>query len=539
MTHWAMMSCALVGMGIVFLAIPLILQATRVTRLFQGRQDFHHTHQQPIPRLGGLALAMAFVGVEVFIVALCPEQRARTPNRLVVLLSSLAMFGLGFWDDLKPLGAKRKLLGQIVIALAVCAFGIGIEKFKIPFTRTILDLGGWGWVLTVLWLVGMTNLINLIDGVDGLASGICLMLMGLLAYVGHASGSFECLVAGMAGALLGFLWFNFPPARIYLGDGGAYFLGFQIGLFALFSSQKGTVLVALVAPLFVLALPILDTALAILRRGLRGLPIFRADRRHLHHHMLDMGLSRRRVVLYFYAVTTVFLLMGFAAYWSRGNLIPVLLGIGTLILLLCAGKLRFSRNWFAVGRAVGESLQMREEIQYALTLMRWLELEGGRHNSAEELWSDLAFAAQRLGYDSVKLSLADGERAWASTNGCLRTHSVIQALEGGRLGTLELKAPVCETGAVLVPGTQPCERSFCPCVGDQRVFEIVSELLAEGWVKAVRKMENEDQAPLRFDTRRASPGRRLRRRFSLFSAAPARGPQAAQKPADTLGTPVR
>ena len=211
----------------------------------------------------------------------------------------------------------------------------------------------------------MTNLINLIDGVDGLAGGICLMLMGLLAYVGHDSGSFECLASGMAGALLGFLWFNFPPARIYLGDSGAYFLGFQIGLFAILNSHKGTVFAALVAPLFVLALPILDTALAILRRGLRGLPIFRPDRRHLHHHLLDMGLSRRKVVLYFYAVTLVFLAMGFAAYWSRGHLIPVLLGVGTLILLLCAGRLQFQpglvrggpgRGQFA-GDATGNSVR--------------------------------------------------------------------------------------------------------------------------------------------------------------------------------------
>ena len=170
------------------------------------------------------------------------------------------------------------------------------------------------------------------------------MLMVLLAYVGHQSGTIELLVAGMVGALLGFLRFNFPPARIYLGDGGAYFLGFQIGLFAILSSHKGTVFAALTAPLFVLALPILDTALAILRRGLRGLPIFRPDRKHLHHQMLGMGLSRRKVVLYFYAITLIFLVMGFAAFWSRGQLIPVLMGLATLILLACAGGLHFSRD---------------------------------------------------------------------------------------------------------------------------------------------------------------------------------------------------
>jgi len=442
-----------------------------------------------------------------------------------VVITSLAMFMLGFWDDLKPLGAKRKLLGQVLIAAAVCAFGIGIQRFKIPFTTTIIELGGWGVLITVLWLVGMTNLINLIDGVDGLAGGICLMLMALLAYVGHQSGSYELLVSGMAGALLGFLWFNFPPARIYLGDGGAYFLGFQIGLFAILSSHKGTVFAALVAPLFVLALPIIDTSLAILRRGLRGLPIFRPDRRHIHHHLLDMGLSRRKVVLYFYAVTLIFLAMGFAAFWSRGHLIPVLLGLATLVLLLCAGKLHFSRHWFAVGRVVGNSLEMRQEIHYALTLMRWLSLEGGRRNSAEDLWSDLVFAAQRLGYGSVKLTLADGHRVWEQANGCPAPRVVVQVLRGGDFGTLELTAPACEVGATLAQATQECGRSFCPCVSDGRVFDIVSELLAEGWVNAITKFKQGDRTPLRFDAQSTVPKHRLHRRSAGSFA-----PEAGRKP---------
>jgi UDP-GlcNAc:undecaprenyl-phosphate/decaprenyl-phosphate GlcNAc-1-phosphate transferase len=501
MNFWMLISCVLMGMGVVFLCMLPALASTRFRRLFQRGHDPHHTHQQPIPRLGGVALALAFVGVELFMAVAWPEQRAKTPGRLVVLLSSLAMFALGFWDDLKPLGAKRKLLGQVAIALTVWALGIGIQKFKIPFTSTILDLGGWGVFLTVLWLVGMTNLINLIDGVDGLAGGICLMLMGLLVYVGHDSGSFECLVSGMAGALIGFLWFNFPPARVYLGDGGAYFLGFQIGLFAIINSHKGTILAALVAPLFVLALPILDTTLAILRRGLRGLPIFRPDRRHLHHRMLHMGLSRRRVVLYFYSVTLVFLAMAFAAYWSRGHLIPVLLGVGMLLLLLCAGRLHFSRSWFSVGRVVGESLNMRQEVQYALTLMRWLALEGGRRNSMEELWSDLGFAVQRLGYTSARWDFADGHRSWGQNNGCLATRSVVQELQGGRLGRLELKAPLCETGRVSNRGAQPCMKSFCPCVADERVFEVVSELVAEGWMEAASNLEKRDRNLLRIETR--------------------------------------
>ena len=511
MSYWSLATCALAGLAIVCVLVPLILQSAAAKSLSLRGQDLHHTHKTPVPRLGGLALAAAFIGVEILIAVVWPEQRAKTPGRLVVLISSLAMFGLGFWDDLKPLGAKRKLFGQILIAAAVCAFGMGIQRFKIPFIGTIIDLGGWGVLVTILWLVGMTNLINLIDGVDGLAAGICLMLMVLLAYVGHQSGSFELLVSGMAGALVGFLWFNFPPARIYLGDGGAYFLGFQIGLFAILSSNKGTIFAALAAPLFVLALPIVDTALAILRRSLRGLPIFRPDRRHIHHHLLDMGLSRRKVVLYFYAVTLVFLIMGFGAFWSRGHLIPVLLGAATLILLLCAGKLNFSRHWFAVGRVVGDSLEIRQEIHYALTLMRWLVLEGGRRNSVEELWGDLVFAVQRLGYSLVRMTLADGERVWQQGNGCYTSRSVVQVLQGGRLGTLELKAPCCDVRADSAQRPPECERSFCPCVADGRVFEIVSELLAEGWVKGVSRLKQADRPPLRFDTKLAAPRNPLQR----------------------------
>jgi len=433
----------LLGLGIVFLLIPLILKLSLRTKWFERTPDFHHTHKTKIPRLGGIALAAAFVGIEVFIAVFFPEQSDARQLK-IVLGSSLAMFGIGLWDDLGSLNAKGKLLGQIVTASVVYSLGIGIQSFKIPFTEHIVNLGAWGGVITVVWLVSMTNLINLIDGVDGLAGGICLMLMALLAFVGHHSGNLELVASGMVGALLGFLWFNFPPARIYMGDGGAYFLGFQIGLFTIVNSQKGTILPALVAPLFVLALPIVDTSVAILRRGLRGLPVFRPDRKHIHHRLIDMGLSRRKVVLSLYAVTLLFLAMGFTAFVSRGNLVPALLGIAALVLVLCAGRLRFSREWFAVGRVVGDSLNMRQDVQYALCLTRWLTLEGSRQRSVEGLWSDLVFLAQRLGFTSVKLTLADGERVWQQEGSGETTHFAKHEIHGGAFGTLELKSHACQ-----------------------------------------------------------------------------------------------
>ena len=513
----------LIGAGTVSVLVPLILRQCAQRRIFGRSPDLHHAHRRPVPRLGGVALAVAFLAIEGFIALVRPESRALTPERNVIVLSCLAMFGLGLWDDLRALGARKKLLGQVLIALVVCCSGLGVQHFKIPFGGDVIELHGWGVLVTVIWLVGMTNLINLIDGADGLAGGICLMLMVLLAYVGHQVGHFELLTSGMAGALLGFLWFNFPPARIYLGDGGAYFLGFQIGLFSLVNSHKGEVFAALAAPMLALALPILDTSLAIVRRGLRGLPLFRPDRRHLHHHLQGIGFSRRKVVLSFYGVTLVFLMLGAAAIWSRGQWLPGLLGFGALVLVICAGNLSFSREWFDVGRVVGSSLEMRREIRYALSLTRWLELEGERQVLLEDLWQDLVFVARKLGFASATLTLADGQRVWARPGASGPRHSIRHEMHGGNSGALELSALTCEyrdAGPGLALPSPSCNRALCPCVADAKLFEVLSELLAEAWMKAVTRWKNGQRIPVRFDSRSSASSDAVAREPGLRSVGP-------------------
>ncbi len=295
-----MLSCALLGLGITFILTPWIIRLCQHRETGNPLRELHHTHQTPVSRLGGLALISAFL-VTAAVVAACYSSGGHDLTiQGMVAFGSVGMFLLGFADDLRPIGARKKFFLQILIAATVYYFGIRIEQFKDPFTGTIYFLGAWGGPITILWLVAITNLINLIDGADGLAAGISLMLMVLLAYVGNAAQNIGLLAAGMAGALLGFLYYNFPPARIYMGDGGAYFLGFLIAVLSIVSSHKGTVVAALIAPLFVLALPILDTFLAIVRRGLKGLPVFRPDRRHLHHRLAEIGYSRRKVVLIVY-----------------------------------------------------------------------------------------------------------------------------------------------------------------------------------------------------------------------------------------------
>lgn len=492
---------ALVGLATCYLLIRALLRFLPGASGAGGTREFHHTHTQPVSRLGGLAIFGAFLAGCAAAAAGVFGARPWNRDLSIVLLGSGCMFLLGLADDLRPLGARRKLLGQVLVAIGVYALGLQIQAFKVPFTNHIADLNGWGLLVTVLWLVAITNLVNLIDGADGLAGGICLMLLILLAYVCRGYGPLLWVVAGLAGALLGFLRFNFPPARIYMGDGGAYFLGFFIAAATITSSQKGTILAALAAPLFVLALPILDTMLAILRRGLRGLPLFRADRRHIHHHLAELGLSRRKVVLWLYAFTLVFLALGLAAFSLRGLWVAALVGVGGLVVLVTAGNLSFSREWFAVGRVVGGSLAMRQEVRYALTQTEWLKMEAKRAPSLASLWEDLVFIAAKLGFSGVRLNLPEGERVWHRAGACKDFFNVTYPLNGGCHGSIELTACPCSSlprfdcARCAGPQNLATETSYA----EQKTMAVLSELLAEAWDVTLKNWTKLRGQPICFD----------------------------------------
>ena len=487
MNYLPLAICAVLAFVTTQVLIPILRRRTAEASTATAARTFHHTHKTPVSRFGGLALAAAFVVVSLVGFIWFPADPAQTRMRLVIVVSSLAMFLLGFWDDVRPLGARKKLIGQVLISIAVCFAGVKIEKFQNPFTQQLYDLGAWGWLITVLWLVALTNMINLIDGIDGLAGGVALMMMALLAYVGLGGEvRFPILVAaGMCGALLGFLRYNFPPAKIYMGDGGAYFLGFLIGILTLVYSQKGTIVAALIAPLFALALPIVDVMLAILRRGLKGLPIFRPDRRHIHHQLQELGMSRTRTVLVLYGVSSVFLLMAFGVFWSQGRWVPILFGFMCLTLLLSARTFNFSLDWFAVGRVLENSTELRKETHYALALARSLELGAERCGNLEELWEDFVFLARKLGFTRVRLTLEDSERQWQSpeladaANLWLKSHD----LGSARVMSLE----------------------FAANKGDlsERLVTHLAELAAEAWLKAANRWHAASDLALRFDPRLA------------------------------------
>ena len=461
----------LLGLVPTVVLIPLIRRKVQAEAGTKTVRLFHQTHAAPVPRFGGLALAVSLLTVAVvaWLIQGSPDLSAR---RLLLAVAALAIFGVGFWDDCRPLGARRKLAAQILVSVLVYFAGCQISSFKSPFSGEVYDLGYWGIVATVFWLVALTNLINLIDGIDGLAAGVGLMMMLLLTYASMGSGSFPlCLSAGMAGALLGFLGFNFPPAKIYLGDGGAYLIGFMIGMLTVENSQKGTVAAMLIAPLFALALPIADVVLAILRRGLKGMPIFRPDKNHLHHRLLATGFTHTQAILILYGISLVFLLIALGVLWSQGRWLPILFGFLCLTFIISARVFEFSRAWFSVGRVLGNTLEMRNESQYALALSRWLELEAERCDSLDRLWNEFTFMLRKLEFGRARLTWTRGERTWqnpvAPTDGREERRRLHQ-IRPGELMTLELSA---HSEAL-----------------NSNLFDHLSEITAEAWHNAVTRL---------------------------------------------------
>ena len=510
--------CGVTGFAVSFVVVTVILRVWR-RKVSLRIAEFHHAQnpgQSPVPRFGGVGLASAFVVLAGFLWCVLPGLRADS-SAWVIAAMALAMFGMGFWDDLKPIGAKRKLLAQVIISSAAYFLGLGIHVFKIPLLERTVDLGFYSWFVTVFWLVAMTNLVNLIDGVDGLAGGIALMVMVLLSVVGNGAGFVAPVAAGMVGALVAFLRFNFPPAKIYLGDGGAYFLGFLIGGLTVSNSQKGTVVAALIAPLFVLALPILDTSLSLVRRALNGLPLFRPDQGHLHHRLLQSGMSRQDVTLGAYVFTAYFLCLGLLAFWWRGQFLAVALGAGTTAVLLVACRFSFSRGWFNLGAVFGNALRARVEINYALAHSRWLALEGLRGENIQTICEDTAMVARRLGFITMRIKFEQGEKVWKMTDcpnaeACAknthavqggawmqptgktcRSHVFRHALPGQRGCYIELQTP-----DLAMDCDSPCRDSHPagkrqPITGSK--YRIVSEVLAEGWAKAVMDWHQRNQLP--------------------------------------------
>jgi len=338
------LSCAgafAVALAVSYVMTPLVKRLA----LSLGALDrpvLRSVHSVPTPFLGGLAIYVALGGtLAVFLRPAGPEVKGILVGGALVVL-------LGVADDFRKLRPLTKLLGQVAAALVLVAWGVRVEWLTNPLGGMIY-LGAWGVPLTVLWVVSVVNVVNLADGLDGLAAGIASIasLTAMFVALGQGQLPVVILTAALAGSALGFLPYNFNPAKIFMGDAGAMFLGYALAAVSVAGALKSATAVALGVPMLALGLPIADTSFAIVRRLLTGRPVGEADDGHLHHRLLRLGLSQRQVVLLMYTISACLGLGGILiAYGDRAQGAALLLAVVVLLYVGArkSGILEIRRN---------------------------------------------------------------------------------------------------------------------------------------------------------------------------------------------------
>jgi UDP-GlcNAc:undecaprenyl-phosphate/decaprenyl-phosphate GlcNAc-1-phosphate transferase len=302
--------------------------------------DDRHIHAQPTPRLGGVAIYAAFLATLLCVPLLgnmvSEMFREDLPKHLALLAPATLMFLFGIYDDFRGASATLKVAVQTAAAAVVYGAGYGIENVSSPFATD----GSWwhlpGWLsfpVTALWIIGITNAFNLLDGIDGLAAGASVFaLLSILVFsIAQGNPEISLIAVVLAGAVLGFLRYNFNPATIFMGDSGSLFLGFMAAVLSLVGSQKGSTIVAIAIPLVSFGLPVTEAGLSLVRRFLGGQPLLRGDRGHIHHRLLDRGLTQRQAAILLYGVSALFALFGLMLLNPARNLAALVffvLGVG-------------------------------------------------------------------------------------------------------------------------------------------------------------------------------------------------------------------
>ena len=301
----------LISTAIAFVTAPLSIRIANVMGIIDKPKDARRVHKKPIPRFGGMAI---FLGSMVAMTI----PAAMNQKIMTAMLGGFLMYLLGIIDDMYDIRPMFKFLGQVAIASIVFAMGVRISfisnYFGIPATgphANVILSEGVAYLITVLWIVGITNAVNLMDGLDGLAAGSTAIMSLSLAYIayihGARLGSMPVCIAliAVAGGCIGFLPYNFSPAKTFMGDGGALYLGYMIAVLSVISPLKRATVVGALIPILTLAVPIFDTLFAMLRRTLKHQSIMHADKGHLHHHLMAAGFGQRRSVLIMYGIVGI------------------------------------------------------------------------------------------------------------------------------------------------------------------------------------------------------------------------------------------
>jgi UDP-GlcNAc:undecaprenyl-phosphate GlcNAc-1-phosphate transferase len=360
------------------------------------------THPTPVPRMGGVPLALAYLAAFALL-SVSPLRGSRLltaglPFALRLLPATGLIFLIGLLDDLRGLKPWHKLAGQVIAASMAFYAGVHISVFG--HTPAI----GIDFPLTVAWLVACANAFNLIDGVDGLASGVGLFATAttLIAALMQNNIALVCVTVPLAGALVGFLRYNFNPATIFLGDSGSLTIGFLLGCFGVIWSQKSATILGMTAPLMALAIPLLDASLAVVRRFLRNQRIFDADRGHIHHRLLDRGLTPRRVALVLYGMCGLAAVFSLLQNFVHGQM------ASAVVILFCAaawvGIQHLGYSEFSLARSIIASGAFRHAISAQLSLRR-LEEDLVAAKSLVECWAVIHEACGTFDFIEMRMRI--------------------------------------------------------------------------------------------------------------------------------------
>jgi UDP-GlcNAc:undecaprenyl-phosphate GlcNAc-1-phosphate transferase len=396
------LATALASFGISLILTPVLRDVFRAFRVVD-EPDHRKVHGHPIPRVGGIAIAISYFVVFHFIRN--TGESLNDPHLATVfrmLPAGLLVFVTGLVDDLFGLKPKQKFFGQFVAAGLACWAGVkitGVGGYSLP------DI--WAIPITLLWLVLCTNAFNLVDGLDGLASGVGLFatLTIFIAAILQGNEPLALATLTLAGALLGFLCFNFNPATVFLGDCGSLLIGFLLGCFGVIWAQKSVTLLGIAAPLMALSMPLLDVTLCIIRRWLQNRPIFSADRGHIHHRLLDHGLSPKQAVFVLYGLSSVAAICSLVQAFVNNVYIAVLVGVAFLLIVwVVVHKLRYA-EFIMAGRLLRLG-ELQRGVRANLTLHAF-EKSIGKAATPAECWEALLGTIEGFGFIGAEMQMGN------------------------------------------------------------------------------------------------------------------------------------
>lgn len=328
-----------IAFAISFVISPILIKIMPKLGYIDIPKDKRRIHKKAMPLGGGLAIFIAFLATALYGLSLNREYICLFIGSGLIVISGLI-------DDKVNLSPKKKLMFQILAGLTLIFGGVKINFFTNPFfAKDLIWLSYLSIPITLFWIIGITNTVNLIDGLDGLAAGISMISAASISFIAFAGGSFDQALMGaiLAGACLGFLPYNFNPAKIFMGDTGALFLGYVLSYISIQGFMKSATVLTIFVPVLILGVPVFDTTFAMIRRKLSGQSIMQADKGHLHHRLLGLGLSQRQTVSILYIISMIFgILANLIADFNtqKGLLISALIIIGIVLVAWASGMFK-------------------------------------------------------------------------------------------------------------------------------------------------------------------------------------------------------